>query len=203
MPVPAIADHPVSPAASSHVIGRMWAAVAAVHAEEAAHLQALRHVRDLGAYRAVLTGLYGFQLPAEEALCAAPHWAAVGFDPAALCRAASLRADLAALGLSATDCAELPTCSLAPVTSLPHAVGLAFPLLGATFGGLRMREWVAAALPGAPTRFFADAGQVSWRQFAALAEAALPDDTAQSQASQAAVDTMNRLVAWTAAWHTA
>ncbi|WP_433259784.1 hypothetical protein ACQPYK_49330 (plasmid) [Streptosporangium sp. CA-135522] len=197
MPVPAVVEHSAPPGASGHVIGQMWKAVAAVHAQEAAHLQALRHVRALDGYRAILARLYGFQQPAEEAIGTAPHWAAIGFDPAGLCRAGSLRTDLAILGLSDDDIAGLPRCSLSPITSLPQAVGVAFPLLGSIFGGAKMRQWITAALPEAPTGFFANPGQVSWRQFAALAEAALPDVISQTQATDAAVDTMHRLVAWT------
>ncbi|MFI7048953.1 hypothetical protein [Streptosporangium sandarakinum] len=190
---------PVGP--SGRAIRRIWEAVLAVHSDEAHQLHALRDVRDLGEYRDALSCLYGIHQPVEAAVAAAsPLWRPLGVDLAGVCRLDSLRKDLAATGLSDAECAALPRCSVPPILSLPDALGVAFTMLGSVFGGRKTCERVAEALPGAPTAFFSDTGPVSWRRFAEVTEAALPDPARREQAVQAAVATMRCVASWAAAW---
>ncbi|MEU9835940.1 biliverdin-producing heme oxygenase [Streptosporangium sp. NPDC048047] len=186
---------------SSHVIRQIWEAVLAVHSEEAHQLHALRDVRDVDGYRDALMCLYGVHQPVEAALAAAsPLWRPLGVDLAGVCRLASLRKDLAAVGVSDAECAALPRCSIPPILSLPQALGVTFTLLGSVFGGRKTCERVAEILPGAPTGFFSDSGPVSWKRFAEVTEAALPDPAGREQAVQAAVATMRCVASWAAAW---
>lgn len=157
MPVPAVTELPVS-TESQHVMGQMWAAVAVVHAQEAEYLRELRRVRDLEGYRVILARLYGFQRRAEEMICTV-DWTEAGIDPRLMCRAASLRVDLAALGMNERACEELPVCELAPIKTLPQAIGVAFVLLGSVAGAPTMATWISEALPQPPLSFFRDGGR--------------------------------------------
>ncbi|WP_433358670.1 biliverdin-producing heme oxygenase [Streptosporangium sp. CA-115845] len=184
----------LTPEAHPNAVAVLWHAVASVHAELAVHLRALHEASDLDTYRSILIILEEFQRPAEAAICAM-DWSAVHFDPHAMCRGDFLRADLSALGVTSAP-APRDSCPLTPIDCLPHAVGLAFVLLGSTMGGAKMAQRIAITL-GAPTSFFSNPGQVNWQAFGAMVERALPDATSQQQAADAAVDTMRRLVAWT------
>jgi len=143
----------VSPPASDKVRQTLRSATLGAHARlhENAHFAALLGGEmSMEQYRLLLLRLFGLHAPIEILLAAHNGhplfgWRRIGAEAS---RAARLRADLAALGLSDSDIAASPTADalLPPMSSPAAALGCAWVVEGSAAGGRVMARRVGAIL---------------------------------------------------------
>lgn len=94
------------------------------------------------AYIRVLRAFFGFFDPMERELASLSTWLSVGLDIKSRQRVKRLRADLLALGESASDIELIPRCDALPrLETLADGLGCLYVLEGSTLGGqLIIRE---------------------------------------------------------------
>ena len=106
------------------------------HAALEGRLNVFEQVRTHDDYRRLLARFFTLHEPIEARLAAAADWPALGFDFSARRKAALLRDDLRALGVSEADLAALPRARDLPAAAgLAEAVGCLYVLEGSTLGG--------------------------------------------------------------------
>jgi heme oxygenase len=124
---------------------------------------------DRDAYRDLLSRLLGFHEPTEAAIAAYLGNAAFGLNLQALRRAALLRDDLHALGLSMAAIDALPRAPIPAMADPPAAMGALYVTEGAALGGRLLARGLDTMLGPSETsgRHFllagADATRPAWR----------------------------------------
>lgn len=107
-------------------------------------LEANRHMHRLmsdtitnAEYTRIITQMYGFYVPLEARLAAFDaQFAVCGIDFERRRKVPLLERDLIALGVPASEIAELSLCTCLPsIQSFPQAVGVIYVLEGSTLGG--------------------------------------------------------------------
>jgi heme oxygenase len=167
------------------------------HARLEASLNLLDDDLDLDRYRATLLRFHGFWRVWQ------PRMAALFGEPAFLAprrRLHLLRADLAALGLSAAAVAQSPSCPPVPLADPREALGSLYVLEGSTLGGRLVQRHVQArlgALGGAGCSYFNGYGDrtgAMWREF----QARLDREPAHHQPAitRGATATFDHLTRW-------
>lgn len=87
-------------------------------------------------YRALLIRFFGFYDPVERRIASLPGWASLSLNFERRRKAAWLRKDLRALGMSDDELEQLPVCAGLPaVGDMSQALGCMYVLEGATLGG--------------------------------------------------------------------
>lgn len=157
---------------------RLRADTAAAHAEMEAALDLLSRISDRQGFAQVLQRFLGFHIVWERAIQQRP---ALRAFQAPRTRLPHLRRDLAALGLTNAEQADLPRCEAAAELAADDAaaVGSIYVMEGSTLGGqvigraLAQSDW---SPPGGLTYFNpyqARTGEM-WRAFGAWAETQAP-----------------------------
>ena len=167
----------------------------AAHARVEARVDAEARLRDRGAYRAWLELLLGFHATADPLLEA--RYA----ELAPSGRRGRLERDLAALGASAAEVADVPVIDAAALPASRGAAGALYVVEGSALGGAvlgrRARDTLGVtALSGAA--FFSGAGSPAprWRAVGAVLEERLGDDDALEAAVAGALRTFAAFEAW-------
>lgn len=144
-------------------------------------------------YRRLLQCFLGVHRPLEALLARQPQLPAHLPDFAARLKTPQLESDLAALGLSATDIAAIPSCPHLPAaTELPAAFGCLYVVEGATLGGQVIsrylsKQWQLDVDHGA--RFFSGYGADThdkWQTFGHALTATVRGEPAETQALHSA-----------------
>jgi heme oxygenase len=145
-------------------------------------------------YRRLLARSYGFYLPIEVQLTRGRG------------RSRRLEADLMALGMTPEDIDALPRCiPLAPLDSVPKALGAAYVVEGAALGGLALaRALISNSVDVAPPAAFllgdGENGGRRWQDFIAELEEDLSGMVELEAAVRSARDTFETFERWMAAW---
>ncbi|PPQ36776.1 biliverdin-producing heme oxygenase [Rhodopila globiformis] len=148
-----------------------------------------------GAYRALLSRLYGFHVPFE---------AAAGIEPE---RSRWLAADLQTLGLDEAAVAALPRCGYVPrLETEARRLGAAYVVEGSTLGGRELAKRLDHLFgPGAieGRRFFSgratDTGR-AWRAFVERLERTGTDEATSAAVIAAAQETFAAFERWVEDW---
>ncbi|MBV8915332.1 MAG: biliverdin-producing heme oxygenase [Acetobacteraceae bacterium] len=121
---------------------------------------------DLAGYVALLSHLFGFHAPMEEAVADALGHT---LDPHAWQRVHLLRADLATLGVHDPD--PLPRVE-PPFFGKPGALGVLYVIEGSTLGGRQLARQLNPLLDGTASRRFLlggnEPGHLRWRTLCAM-----------------------------------
>jgi heme oxygenase len=148
------------------------ARTAASHSNLENSLDVFSRVRDAAAYRGLLGKFFTLYEPLEAQLERSADWSSLKFDFDAHRKAAWLREDLSALGVSAAEMDSWQRCRSLPDTAgVGAAIGCLYVLEGSMLGGQviskRFRETLGVT-PETGGRFFngygAETGQ-RWRAF--------------------------------------
>lgn len=129
-------------------------------------------------YRALLKRFLGFYDPVERRIASLPEWASLSLNFERRRKAAWLRKDLRALGMSDDKLEQLPVCARLPaIGGMPQALGCMYVLEGATLGGQLISRQLRGDLSldasnGAAffNSYGAETGRM-WKEFGAFLEA--------------------------------
>jgi heme oxygenase len=153
-------------------------------------------------YCRLLEGLWGIYVPLERALLRI-DWRQCGFDAAARCKSAWLKADLAHFGLSHMSIIELPCCDDLPkLDTVADGLGAFYVLEGATLGGrviLGALEPQLGISPDAGGRFFASYGAAvgpQWRSYLDALEHCGATPSSADSITQSAILTFESFERW-------
>ncbi|MDX9875714.1 MAG: biliverdin-producing heme oxygenase [Spongiibacteraceae bacterium] len=184
---------------ASAVSDRLREATAVIHQRLEACIPLTAISTQPTAYRQLLQAYWGFYAPFEAAL--QPHVESFGdLQWQRRIKHTLLAADLAGLGVTATDLAGLPQCQNLPaVTDVPIALGTMYVLEGATLGGRQILGMQSDRLAArGASRFLTGYGTATgrmWRQFLNCLERCAPRDE-QQDAVDAAVATFLAFETW-------
>ena len=154
-------------------------------------------------YTQTVAAFLGFFEPAELVLNAAFDWPAIGIDMDERRRAHFLRNDLLALGVSASQIADLPRCSsVPPIRDLGSALGCLYVLEGSTLGGqvigreLARRFGIDSA--NGASFFLSHGPRVGemWKQFCSAVRTHVQQHDRRQSAVDAARQTFSSLEGW-------
>ena len=152
-----------------------------------------------GRYAAALGRLWGMYQPLEAEL----RWAPAA-RPAELRKAGWLAADLAELGVGASQRAALPRCqALPPLDTDLQVLGCRYVLEGATMGGAVLVRQLRSAAPRLPVRFFLSYGVrrgPRWQAVRGELCAAVRDDKDLAALVGGAQATFETFASWLAPW---
>jgi heme oxygenase len=190
--------------AKTIIMEQLRTATAAEHAAVERLVPLMRADVTVDHYRRYLGRMWGIQAPFDALLDEEAAGAALP-DAAARRRAATLRADLVALGLGDEAIDRLPLCAL-PLTCEPASLlGGLYVLEGSTLGGQIIRRHLQRHLgaeTAVATRYLGAYDDVPrmWSRFCAAVDAfALAHPSATPQLVGAAVATFAAVRAWLAA----
>ena len=157
---------------------------------------------DLRTYRDLLSRLLGYYEPMEDELSRV-SWDLAGLDFAARRKTAWLHHDLAFLGITQAEQAELPRCSELPRPgSMAAALGAMYVLEGATLGGQIIVRLINKSLGLAPplgAGFYAGYGLHNgsmWLSFKAVTLRHLESRASIEEAVHTARETFTTYEAW-------
>lgn len=180
-------------------VARLRQATGAAHVHLEERLERSVFAMDVVPYRKLVAAFLGFYDPVERRLFERGAFDAEDYTFHE--KSAWLRADLAALGLSRNEIADLPRCAKLPQIGSPAAAfGCKYVLEGATLGGRvilrRLSEEVAS--PDA-RRFFSSYGAdvpIRWRAFLRAVEQFAAREGGVPEMAVAAVQTFQCLGVW-------
>ena len=162
-----------------------------------------RRLHDPAAYRRLLEVFLGFYRPLEHRLAGLRGWENSRLGLPARFKTPWLEADLAALGLTASEIGALPDCADLPGTdSLEQGFGCLYVLEGATLGGRQITAMMRdSAVPPGARRFHASYGAETgarWREFIAALEnhARTADAAGRAEIVRGARETFTCLQGW-------
>jgi len=132
--------------ASAPVLLELRAHTAELHIALEKRLPFFSATLDSRTFLQLMQAYHGFYAPLEDALCAR-QGLLDGLDLHPRLKAATLHADLRAMGLSAEAVADLPRCTELPaLDSAAACLGVLYVLEGATLGGQVLRREIHARL---------------------------------------------------------
>lgn len=161
-------------------------------------------------YQALLGRFLGFYDPVEKRIAGLPGWASLSLDFGRRRKAALLRKDLKALGMSDDDIGLLPVCAEAPALSdMPQALGCMYVLEGATLGGQLISRQLKGELGvdesngGAFFNSYGAGTSRMWKEFSAFLSAYSTTDSIENAIIESARDTFIAFDRWLSAEETA
>ena len=158
-------------------------------------------------YRLLLARLWGFHKAFEGCIEEAARGLDLPVDLKARARAPMLEEDLATLGCSALDIAQLPHCDdMFRPRSAPACLGALYVVEGSTLGGLHIARALSDLFEGAEgegRKFFLGYGAAHgamWRGFLEQLDHMTGDEAREAEAIEAAVRTFADFERWMEGW---
>ncbi|HEX4453243.1 MAG TPA: biliverdin-producing heme oxygenase [Kofleriaceae bacterium] len=157
---------------SELVVRRLRAATLDLHAAAERHVRILDDDATIATYVRFLDRMHGVHVATEAAFADHAELAIAGFDAAARCKSALIRADLAQLHAVPNE----SRCVIPDVRGIARGLGAAYVIEGSTLGGAFVRSRLR--LRDVPTAFLAGYGKETgpmWKRFVAVLDQARVD----------------------------